>query len=172
MNTIISADAEITYPMSPGPRRFYCKPKYGIDVEDELETHFFMRPIKLRPTSPKEQARGTLGHLFRPREAKNMPYNEKVFKWLSNLPWVQISEDMWVPECFPGTNDTDTCSDQILSPSDNECKCERQAHVITRLFVNCYINNGETPARPMTFEYVKGTHGEETEWNSEHEKSF
>lgn len=170
MNTVISADVEINYPMSPDTRKFFFKKKYGIDVENELETHYFTRPGELKPTSPKEQPRETLGSHFRPREAKNMPYNEKVCKWLSNLPWVQISEEIWVPECFPGTNDTDMCSDQILSPSDNQCKCERQAHVITRAFVNSYINNGEIPARPMTFGYVEGP--QETEWNLEHDRSF
>lgn len=175
MNTVISADIEINYPTSPNTRKCFCKQKYGSDVENELETRHFGRPVELKSMSSREQmqhARGAWGTQFKPREAKNMSYNEKVFQWLSNLPWIQVSEDLWVPECFPGTNDTDDCSDQILSPSDNQCKFERQAHIITSTFVNCYINNGELPARPMTFGYADGRHEEEIEWHSEQDRSF
>lgn len=120
----------------------------------------------------KDQPKATWGPDFRPREAKNMPINEKITKWLQALPWFQIEEGYWMLECYPAIACSISSSGNLLGASDAQDVCEKQAWEITRIVTQNYVNNGEIPARPVTFGHCVENRSLEIEYTSEQDRSY
>lgn len=89
---------------------------------------------------------------FRPREAQNMSFSEKITSWLSTIPWFQRQDGVWVLDCFPGhVASSQSGSDDLKSILDHLDIFEHQARRITKIVTSNYMNNGEVCARPSSY---------------------
>lgn len=109
---------------------------------------------------------------FKPREARSMSFKDKISRWLDNLPWIQVENGYWVLDCYPAVPSVLTSSGGFLNCSDEQDLFEKQAREITRMITEKYINNGEVPARPMTFGHLTEHKSLEIEYVSDHDRSF
>lgn len=126
----------------------------SLNFETKLQSEIVPCRDDLQPSLfPTAEHPQLWGINFKPREAKNMPVRDKVSQWLDNLPWVEVEAGFWVLDSFPGVPSTISRSSGFLGYSDDQEFREKQAREITRVITEKYVNNGEMPARPMTFGY-------------------
>lgn len=84
---------------------------------------------------------------FNPRQAAGMSFAEKINSWLGNVPWVQLGDDVWILDCYPGHASAHSYLDELKSAPDNQDIVEQQARQITRIVTHNYLHNGEQVAR-------------------------
>ncbi|ODV80633.1 uncharacterized protein CANTADRAFT_20210 [Suhomyces tanzawaensis NRRL Y-17324] len=83
---------------------------------------------------------------FNPRKAQSMSVNEKVLKWILQIPYSYCNDTEIFMDCYPGVVDSSTSSSishGFFEYSDNDALIELQARKITRYVVTHYFKELE-----------------------------
>lgn len=83
---------------------------------------------------------------FNPRKANNMPSREKVNKWIQNVPFRIIHNNLLILECYPGIPSSSRESESSMDFADNQDILELQCRRITRYTTNMYTKEDEPVA--------------------------
>lgn len=84
---------------------------------------------------------------FNPRKASNMPSKEKVNKWIQNVPFRILQDDVLILECYPAIPSSNSNSETSMDYADNQDILELQCQRITRYTTHLYTKEDEPVAR-------------------------
>lgn len=84
---------------------------------------------------------------FNPRKTSNMPPKEKVNKWIQNVPFRIIHDDILILECYPAIPSSSSNSESSMDFADNQDILELQCRRITRYTTHMYTKEDEPVAR-------------------------